>query len=376
MNEILNFDNLHINYRPLHGYNKTWNAVFCPREAGKTTKLEYEQIFLNIKQGYGTCIMVRYAKEVSKHTLKACEDRINQFLHDKINFYADIKIGGGMITGSIHFSIYQNHLRLPGEGLLVWIGLDEQILKKMYLKEPRWLIMDEYVLNPQSGEKYCKNEMHKILMLHGTLSRYCHKSQKLKTFLIGNAYTKFTPFIEYFKIDINKLKEGAIISGDNFVVWCYQLKDELKHKLELLNPNYKYDDLYRRFALEGKAIYDEGRINVCDNVLPKFKIDYVILTIDENFKKKYLGVYYNSGNKQSDLYFIIKEINENNIKYLKNKAFYSFGFKDMEKRCILLNESNKDVLNDLNDALCEGKVGFVNCFYYINDIFNNYIKSI
>lgn len=371
-------DNLHIKFNYLDSFNKLYNCVVCPREAGKTSELEFTKIFKAIKKGYGVIILMRFAKEVHKYTLKGIEDRINLYLNDEdqIRIIADKEIGGGITTGIIYFNIAQHNEYLPGQGLLMWLGLDDQILKKTYIKNPRFIIFDEYVLNPKSRERYIVNEFEKIILLHGSITRYQEPGKLIKVYLCGNPTSKLNPFNEYLKINYKKIKEGATVTGPNFVLWCYKLKEELKNKLLKTNPNYQFDQSYSRFALNGVYIYDENRINLLPDLLQNFRLDYVIAFIDLSFKTRYLGIYYNNlySHDNHDLDYIIKEID--NINKINNHYVYSFSFKDMQHNTFLLNEDNIDVIGGLRSSLCDGRVGFVNTFYYISDLFDTYVKKI
>ena len=57
-------------------------------------------------------------------------------------------------------------------------------------------------------------------------------------------------------VDTKRLKPGAIVVGDNYVVQCYQMKEELKQKILAENPLYQFDNAYTKYAFEGKNVND------------------------------------------------------------------------------------------------------------------------
>ena len=364
-------DNLHISLKYSDGFNKLFNLIICAREAGKTSELEYYKVYKTIKKGFSVLILVRYAKEVNKLNLFNLQQRINQYLDNDHKIIINVE-GGTSTSGIIQFSISHNRTKYKGRGLILWIGLDDQILKNIYINNPKYIIFDEYIVNPQSGEKYIKNEFDKVLILYGTIKRYKDEKTKIKIYFCGNPYCKLNPFIEYFNIDKRKLKEGQIITKDNYLIWCYKLKEELKNKLLKDDPNYKFDESYKAFALDGQYVYENKIINLLNYVPKYFKLDYIISILDKSFKTRFLGVYYNTNYKNSFLNYCIKEIKKENFK----KPIYSFNFENMNNNTILINQENKDNISDLVDSLAEGVVGFVNSFYYINDLFNSYSKKI
>lgn len=364
-------DNLHLSLKYSDGFNKLFNLIICAREAGKTSELEYYKIYKAIKKGFGVIILMRYSKEVNKLNLMNLQERINQYLEDDEKIKID-PIAGSSQNGLIKFKMIKKKEEFKGEGLLVWIGLDEQILKNIYIKNPKYIIFDEYIVNPQSKEKYVTNEFNKILILYGTIKRYKENKTSIKIYFCGNPYSKLNPFIEYFHIDKRKLLEGNLINRDNYLIWCYKLKDELKKHLLKQDSNYQFDESYKAFALDGQYVYENKLINLLNYVPKFFKLDYVISILDNSFKIRNLGIFYNSNYKESKLDYCIKEINIKNIK----KDVYSFNFETMNKSTILLNKYNKEDLADLSDCLAEGSVGFVDSFYYINDLFNSYYKKI
>lgn len=368
---MINRDNLHISFKKSDGYNKLFNLIICAREAGKTSELEYVKVYQTIKKGFGVIILMRYSKEVSKLNLFNLQERINQYLEEenKIKIVVD---GGTSTAGIFKFHIEQNKQDLTGSGLILWIGLDDQILKNVYIENPKYIVFDEYIVNPQSGEKYIKNEFDKILILYGTIKRYKNEKTNIKIYFCGNPYCKLNPFIEYFQVDKRQLKENHLITKDNYLIWCYQLKEELKQKLLKADPNYQFDESYKAFALDGQYIYENKIINVLDYIPKYFKLEYVIAILDKAFKIRFLGIFYNTNYQNSNLNYCIKEIKQTNYK----KPIYSFNFENMPKNTILINKDNRENISYLVDSLAQGLVGFVNSFYYINDLFNSYAKTI
>lgn len=365
-------DYLHFDIREVDGHNKLFNLIICAREAGKTSELEYVKIYKAIKKGFGVIVLMRYSKEINKLNLLNLQERINLYLPDneKIEVVAE---AGGYSNGIIKFIIKRGKTILNGSGLLLWIGLDDQIIKNIHIKNPKFVIFDEYVVNQQSAEHYIRNEFDKILVLYGTIKRYKDEKTTLKIYFAGNPYSKLNPFIEYFKINKQKMKEGSTIVGPNYLLMCYKLKNELKSKLLEADPNYRFDDSFKAFALDGQYVYENMRINLLDHLPQFFKLDYVIMITDQTFKRRFMGVYYNRNYETSNLDYCIKEINEpfNRSKH----SVFTFNFENMEEDTTLLTLDTRETLKSLRNSLSSGLVGFINSFYYVNDFFKKYDKT-
>ena len=73
---------------------------------------------------------------------------------------------------------------------------------------------------------------------------------------IGNPYSLYNPFFSDKNVPTNKLYPGAFVTGDDYVVSCYQIKKELKELLLKKNPLYKFDETYKKYAFDGRAVQD------------------------------------------------------------------------------------------------------------------------
>lgn len=362
---MIKLDKLHINFRYLDGFKKLYNLVFCERDAGKTQQLEYVKFYKEIKKGYRVVILKRKKEDIASTTLNNICNRINQYL--PINSQIELK-GTGYDTGICWITMKQNKLKYKNCACLIWLKKDEQDLKSLCLQRVRNVIMDEYIVNPVTGEHYINGEMQKIECLIGTLNKY-KENARLRVYLCGNPYTKYTPFCLNKNIDTNKLLPGKTLKGNDYIIWCYRIKEKLKEYLLKNNPLYEYNDEYKNFALNGVYINDK-KINIITN-LNHFKL-YTVLYYND----KYLGIWLNHSINKNILYAV--NILDNQTVNTTKKRFYCFQLYDVNKKCVLIDKDNNYIFNFLRQALRSGKVGFLRaeCFHLINEIFNDYFKTI
>lgn len=240
-----------INFQDLDGYNKTFNLIMCPREAGKTAQIEYIKLYKTIINNRGSVIILkRYANEVSQNSIDTIIKRINRYLN------ADQKIScknvKGLLSGVGTFNIEQNKKIYKNEIMIIWLGRIQK-LKNTCIENVKYILFDEYCVNPKS-EKYQPEEFNSIIELYKTITRYTDK--KIKFYFCGNPYSKFNPFTDYFKVPFEKMKPHRFILGPEWCVWCYQLTKEKIERLKK-DPIYNYDDEYANFALEGSYLIDD-----------------------------------------------------------------------------------------------------------------------
>lgn len=338
-------DNLHFNFTEIDGYNKLFNVIICEREAGKTSALEYSKFYKGfIYHKFQTVFLVRQINKMNREFVEALEKRINLYLKTPIQLgFKSIEINGGAANISIYLD---DTWQICGK--LVALNSKEQVLKNIFLENPKYVIFDEYLVNIRDGEKYLNNEFHKIKVLLGTLLRYAKTN--MKCYFAGNPYTKYTPIFLDYKIDTNKLKSGKIVTKKDLVIQCYKLKPELKAKLLKENPLYQFDDSYKRFAFDAEFYQDEN-INIIKKTPQNYKLKDVIYN-----QNTYVGIFANFS-KLENTYFcaVLSE------KYLKNykKKIFCFQTYDLNKRRIMQSKQFlKDHFANFSYHFANGNVGF------------------
>lgn len=303
-----------INFSNIDTYNKPFNLIICPREAGKTAQLEFIKIYKTLINNRGSVIILkRYENEVNTATIDILEKRINRYL----NANQQIKISDvkGLSTGCVSFNLKRNKDTFKS-CLLVWLGRLQKI-KNSFIENVRYIIFDEYVVNPKS-EKYQPNEFNKIIELYQTIRRYT--PQKIRFYFCGNPYSKFNPFVDYFNVPTKKLAPHKILLGNEWLVWCYQLTTERIEELKK-DPIYHYDNEYANFALSGVYSYDDKIKQVIEVKQPEnFKL-YCYFYYNDTL----LAVFLNYFNTKNYIYYIknIKEKFKGSKKYV-----YTFNCYD------------------------------------------------
>ena len=157
------------------------------------------------------------------------------------------------------------------------------------------------------------------------------------------------------------MKQGAIVVGDEYVIWCYELTEELKRYILEKNPLYKFDDSYKKYAFEGVAILDE-KIKL--GKIPKNYYLQFVFRID----KKNVGLFKNAMYNGGDKYFA-KIVDDVSI----YRTLYCFDFKDLINRCAIISNEERDRLNNFKIAMRNRKITFedINTYYLVEEIYKN-----
>ena len=345
-------DNLHYNWRDIDGYGKAYNFAMGPREPGKTSMMWLTKIYLPWKKDHRPWIyLVRKSVEINDALIESIFSTIiNKFTDDNVSpTYKRGTFNEGITDVSIDGKLFFR---------IVALGIDLRRIKLAVLPNIKGVFMDEYIIDPKTGEKYATNEAFKIKEAYTTWRREC--DGQLRMYFAGNPYSLFNPLFVDWGIEISRLKKDQFYVGDNFVVhWC-TLHPKLVEKLLRDNPNYQFDEDYRQYALEGMAINDS---NIKLGTLPP----HYSLQYSFRFQNKYIGVFKNNFYEDmEDKYF---------CKFLdgigKQRTAYCLDFEDMLDRTIILSIEERNKLKRFKNALRMGLVAFedINVYYYLVEIY-------
>lgn len=348
-------DNYHWSWRELDGYNKAFNFAMSPREPGKTDCTWWEKIY---SQWYYNkrpwMYMVRQSVEITEAMIQDICDTLNKWSINKIEFkytkgtfkdgIVDVKIGDDLFFRIVSLSIPLRRLKLAK---IPNIG---------------GIFMDEYIIDPRSGEKYLPNEAFKIKEAYTTWRRSYEGSGFLKCYFAGNPYSLFNPLFVDWGVDINKLKKGEIYCGDMFVIKWATLHPKLREMLLEKNPLYQFDEDYNDYALEGTAVNDKNiRLG---ELPPNYQLQFVL-----RWNKKNIGIFRN--NYIDDLCdkFFCQFLDEVSAR----RTMYCFDFQDMMERTILLSLDEREKLQRFKEAMRKRSVVFkdINVYYFIEEIYKN-----
>ena len=100
-------------------------------------------------------------------------------------------------------------------------------LKSMVLRNVRYMFMDEIIINTRAGEKYLPGDEHFLIKeIYTTYNREAERP--IKILGAGNPYSVYCPLFSGLGVDSSKLKPGAFVVGDNYVIECFQTPPKLK----------------------------------------------------------------------------------------------------------------------------------------------------
>lgn len=376
-------DNIHMSWRCLDGYNKAFLIYFSPREPGKTDTTWWSKIFANwIKNGKPWAYLVRQVVEITEAMIMDIENTINKWSAEPITLeynkgafkdgIVDVKIKGKLFFRIIALSITLRRIKLAK------------------IPNIAGIFMDEYIINPRTGEKYLADEYFKIKELYTTYRREYTGPGMLKFYVCANPYSLFNPLFVGLGVDVSKLKKDVYEATDEIIEYSfpdgisfkdnvYKLKNNvyvghtyaiewgvlhpvLKRWLKEKNPFYVFDEEYSQYALEGVAVNDR---NIKLAKQPKnFYLAFVF-----RIAGKYIGVFQNNYVEDLEDRFFCKFLDEIGAR----RTSYCFDFTEMIERSILISIDERMRLQRYKEAFRKRLVSFedINVYYYLEEIYKN-----
>ena len=349
-------DNLHYNYDEINGYNKPFNFIMSPREPGKTTMAWLKLIYFRWKKDKKPWIyLVRQAVEITDAMITSIQDvTINKFTDDGVTFQykntfkdgiVDVKINGEMFFRIVSLNIAMRRIKLA------------------VLKNIGGILMDEYIIDPRTQEKYLPNEAFKIEEAYTTWKREYTGKGVLKAYFLGNPYSLYNPLFMLWKVNPNKLKKDSFYTGDLFVIHWATLNPLLKEKLLKENPLYQFDEEYSNYALEGTAINDS---NIKLGTLPDyFQIRYAF-KVDNRFLAVFKAKYYNP---DMDYTYFVMEYPE----LSKKRVVFCYDFKELVDKAVVMSPEDRFNLSTFKDGIRKNMVAYndINVYYLIMEVYKN-----
>lgn len=356
----IELDNLHYNWRIIDGYNKAFNFVMSPRELGKTTMMWFTKIYQPFKKDKKPWIyLVRQTVEITDALIDSIfEVNIKKFTDDDFKyFYKAGSFKDGIVD--VYISFGEDDTRYLFFRI-VSLSIRIRRIKLAVLKDIKGVFMDEYIINPRSGEKYEEGEAFKIKEAYTTWRRECDGI--LKVYFSANPYSIFNPLFVDWGVDTKRLKKNDFYVGDIFVIHWGVLSKELREHILEVNPLYKFDEDYNEYALEGSAINDS---NIRLDKLPQnYPLAFVF-----RYEGKNIGIFKNNYfEDHEDRYF---------CKFLDNvsarRTSFAFNFEDLVERTAIISMDDRMKFRSFKDAMRRNKVSFedVNVYYYIIEIYKN-----
>lgn len=349
-------DNIHYNFREIDGYNKAFNIIISPRELGKTTMAWNQKVYRPWKKTHKPWLyLVRNANEITDSLIEDIELNINKF-NDEIQLL--------FARGNLESGICDIYIEEDGQRKLFIriLALNIKLRRIKLSKIPNigGVLMDEFIIDPKTGEKYLPQEEMKLKEIYTTYRR--ESDGILKMYFLGNPYSLFNPLFMWLKVDTRLLKQGAIIVGENYVVQCATLKEELKKKILEENPLYQFDDSYKMYAFDGMAVND---MNIrLGQFPPHYQLKFVVKINNTN-----IGIFKNDFFKDKEDKYYCKEVSG----IANDRKIFVFEFTEMVDRSILVSLEERRRLENFKNAFRKRQVVFsnINIYYLVEEIYYN-----
>lgn len=377
-------DNLHMSWRPIDGFNKAINIFTSCREPGKTDTSWWEKIYSNwVEDNKPWGYLVRQVVEITEAMIQDIEDNINKWAIEPIQLqYTKGSLKDGIVDVKIDGKLFIR---------IIALSLPLRRIKLAKIPNIAGIFMDEYIIDPKSGEKYLKNEYFKIKELYTTYRREYQGKGMMKMYFCGNPYSLFNPLFVGLGVDVAKLRKDVYIEtdeereynfpndnisftdkvyklkqniylGDNYAIEWGVIHPVLKRYLKTKNPFYQFDDEYSEYALEGCAINDR---NIKLATLPKnFYLSFVL-----KMNGKYIGIFQNNYINDLEDRFFCKFLDEVSAK----RSIYCFEFEEMVERSILMDREEREKLQRFKNSMRKRTTSFedINVYYYMEEVYKN-----
>lgn len=348
----MKMDDIHFNFRAVDGYGKPFVFVMSAREPGKTTALWTTKIYKSWKKDKKPWIyLVRTVVEITDALIDSIFDtNIRKFYDDDIKVtYNKGEFKSGILDVFVNKELFIR---------IVSLSIQLRRIKLAVLTNIGGVAMDEYIIDPKTGEKYVKQEAFKIKEAYSTWRR--ESEGVLKCYFLGNPYSLFNPLFVQWGVDTSKLRRGSFYVGDQFVIQWATLNPLLRERLLKENPLYAFDEDYKGYALDGEVKNDKniplGKLPDNFSLRFLFKIEGVTI-----------GIFQNQDPLASPRYHA-KEMRDYSSKY---RNAICFAFEDMVERTALIGLEDRFILNRFKEAFRQRLVSFesIPIYYYLEEIY-------
>ena len=376
-------DNIHMNWRTIDGFNKATNVFMSPREPGKTDTTWWEKIYSNwVEDNRPWAYLTRQVVEITEAMIQDIEDNINKWAIEPIQLeYTKGSLKDGIVDIKIGKQLFIR---------IIALSLPLRRIKLAKIPNIAGIFMDEFIIDPKSGEKYLKNEYFKIKELYTTYRREYQGKGMMKMYFCGNPYSLFNPLFVGLGIDVSKLKKDVyvdtgesmhysfpdgiefddkvyklkqnVLVGDQYAIEWGSLHPILKRWLLEKNPFYQFDEEYSEYALEGTAVNDR---NIKLSKQPRnFYLAFVL-----KMSGKYIGIFQNNYLSNLDDRYFCKFLDEVSAR----RTIYCFEFEEMVERSILMSLDERCKLQRFKEAMRKRNVSFedINVYYYVEEVYKN-----
>lgn len=355
------YDDIHFNTMLIDSYNKPFNLIQSCRSSGKTTDV-FKKVYKALQKDFSPSLVLRrQIVDITESYIDDISKVINKFLDDEeqIQFYyhkSDMKAGIVDVYLSMEDLKNKKHVFLR----IIGLNAKKQRLKGGVLMNIRFLIFDEFMIDLRHNEKYLPDEISRFEEIYTTYLREAPKG--IRCYFLGNAYSYYSPYHAYFKIDANKIKMGCIITTSKCAFQLFKPSEAL---IEILknNPLYDVSDKYEAYALYGVPVNDTN-IKI-ESVQPSnFKL-FCVFKIDDVI----LGVYYNNENYEKDFIFWVSQIKWDSS---YKRIAYAFDLRDVMQSAYIPTKNILQTFAPIKRAMMQYNIAYkdINASYQLETIFS------
>lgn len=251
------------------------------------------------------------------------------------------------------------------------IGLSTPMnrIKSLMLPNVKYMFYDEFIANLRGGEKYLEDEAFRIKEIYTTYNR--EAVTPIKIYACGNPYSVYNALFSDLKVDTRKVKPGAFIVGDNYVVDCFQIPPTLKERILAANPLYQFDNSYAKYAFNGEAISD-ANIRLQKTEPKGFKLQFVF-KLGSELLSVHSGPNAARANDEPLTWWVCKHDLSWLSKVGHKRKILCFDFADLMKGGLLVGQL--DLIKKFGSfklAITQRKVGYncVDAEYLTEDIYS------
>lgn len=345
-------DNLHYSSNKLMGYQKPFNFAISEREAGKSTDMWLKAYGL-YKKGKTILVIRRQITDITEVYVSSIEKTINKFIDEPITF----KYKKGTFREGVADIFINKRLFIR----IIALSNPMSRIKSLVLENIGLIIFDEFICNTKMKEKYIENEWFKFEELYTTFRREAEGI--LICYFAGNPYSKYNPYFSGLNVDYAKIRQGCVLTGEQYAIECYTITEELKAEILRKNPLYKFDETYKKYAFDGISIND---LNIL--LCPKQPQDYFLsmLFIKDG---KYYGIFENM-DLTEEMQFWVGVIEKPDG---KRRKIFAFEFADLVEKTALFTTLDKAKFQHFKIAIGMRSVQYQNieCSYVCEQIYTS-----
>lgn len=272
-------DDIHYKIDKLLSKNKTFNYVISAREAGKSTDIWHYCFNRLAKRGKTTLVIRRQIADITVAYIDDIEELLNKFTSDPVQLFYTFS-RDGIITVNIGKQGDKKNSVLFFR--VISLAVPMRRFKSLMFPNLGVMFFDEFIVNTRMKEKYLSDEVFRFKELFNTFQR---EAENLRVIFAGNPYSLYNPYFSWKGFNPKSIYPGVMLTTEDSALEAYELTDELKAYILEKNPLYRFDDAYKAYAFDGRAINDE-QVMIEEKQPQNFKLLWVFYT-----QGKYVGVF-------------------------------------------------------------------------------------